>query len=89
MSAPRIDREAFAVALDRLDRATWDSRVLPSREDVRTLLESHRELLECALIGAGALEELLEHNGDDMGDTRAATLARVNSVIARAQGGAS
>jgi hypothetical protein len=31
-------------AIARLDRSTWDSRVLPARDDVRVLLDAFRRL---------------------------------------------
>lgn len=34
----------LAAAIVRLNRSTWDSRVLPSREDVRALLDAYRPL---------------------------------------------
>lgn len=40
-----------------------------------------RALREAARIGAAALEELIEHGGDDLGDTRAADLAKINAAI--------
>ena len=37
---------AVTQAVERLERSTWDNRVLPSREDVRALLDSHAQLLD-------------------------------------------
>lgn len=34
----------LAKAIARLERATWDNRCLPSREDVRALLGAYRRL---------------------------------------------
>jgi hypothetical protein len=41
---PAEPSEAVAKAIVRLNRATWDNRTLPSREDVRTLLDAYRAL---------------------------------------------
>lgn len=42
-----------------------------------------KELIEVALIGQGYLEELIKHNGDDMGDTRKTDLERIAAVLAK------
>lgn len=42
-----------------------------------------KELIEVAQIGMRYLEELIEHNGDDMGDTRKADLERIAAVLAK------
>lgn len=71
-------------AANRLERATWDSRVIPSRLDVGALIESHAYLLAAmADIASSA-----RGSGPYARDRDADTLAMIErvAIAAKAKG---
>jgi len=71
-------------AIERLKRSTWDNRVTPSRQDIRTVLHALENVSGHAV---ASLDEILAHIGDSMDDYYAARLEEVEAISAAFEGG--